>query len=81
MTEQSEKNPDDGDFWACNIDRRGRSIRLIVAGLSLALAAWLWWGADDAFWSVGLLSIGSLALYEGLRGWCVLRAFGMRTPL
>jgi len=80
-----KKNPkdteDDEDFWSCNIDGRGRAIRLIVAGVCLGLAAWLWLGLENTFWSIGLLTAGLLSLYEGLRGWCVLRALGIRTPL
>ena len=75
-------NPeDDEDFWSCNIDSRGRSARLLVGVILLGLAAWLWWGLGDSFWAIGLLTFGLVALYEGLRGWCVLRAFGLRTPL
>lgn len=81
MDPTSEQSESDTDFWACNIDRKGRNVRLLGGALALGLAAWLWWGKGEAFWSIGLLTIGALALYEGLRGWCVLRAFGMRTPL
>ncbi len=79
-----EPSPDDppreSEFWACNIDRKGRNIRLLAAFVLLASASWLWWGMSEAFWSIGLLSIGLLASYEGLRGWCVLRALGGQTP-
>ena len=79
MDDQLERG--DGDsFWSCNIDGRGRLIRLVMALVFLGAAAWLWWGLDSAFWSAGLLAFGLVALYEALRGWCILRAVGMRTP-
>ena len=81
MAPKSQQSETDADFWTCNIDRKGRNVRLITGFLALGIAAWLWWSKGEAFWSIGLLTAGALALYEGLRGWCVLRAFGMRTPL
>lgn len=81
MESSSDETQSEADFWACNIDRRGRGVRLFLAFIFLCLSAWLWWGKGEAFWSIGLLTIGLLALYEGLRGWCVLRAFGMSTPV
>jgi hypothetical protein len=29
--------------------------------------------------SITLLGLGAFSIFEGLRGWCVLRAFGVRT--
>lgn len=72
---------DSGDgFWACNIDRRGRVIRFTIGLLCLAAAAVLWWGYSEGFWSIGLLAMGAVALFEAARGWCVMRAFGASTP-
>lgn len=78
MTDEP-KDVKDG-FWSCNIDNRGRLIRGIIGLLCLAGAAILWWGADSVFWSMGLLAFGLVAVFESLRGWCVARAFGLRTP-
>ncbi|MCB1088665.1 MAG: DUF2892 domain-containing protein [Verrucomicrobiae bacterium] len=80
MSDAPETDPKDG-FWSCNIDRRGRFLRLTASLLCIAGAAWFWWGKEDAFWASGLLAIGLVTLYEGLRGWCVVRAFGFKTPL
>ena len=76
------KKPKDVDdsFWSCNISLRGRLLRGLIGLLCLGAAAYLWWGLDSVFWSLGLLVFGSLALFESLRGWCVARAFGLRTP-
>jgi hypothetical protein len=73
----------------CNIDARGRAIRLIsgivvtLIGVVL-LALWLagtlepWWVAAIA---VVTLASGLFQVYEGWAGWCVLRALGWQTPV
>lgn len=71
----------------CNIDQRGRRVRLgwgianllaavVVAGLSVAgMGDWLWIIA-------GLLAgMGLFAIYESRKGWCVARAMGFKTPV
>ena len=67
------------NFFARNIDRRGRIARalwglaLIVAGfLVLARSGWI---------GIALLAAGGFALYEAARGWCLMRACGIRTKL
>ena len=66
-------------FFAKNIDRRGRIVRavwgaaLIVAGLLLR---------QRSGWAcLALLAFGVFALYEAGRGWCVMRACGIKTKL
>lgn len=68
-----------GNFFARNIDRAGRIARavwgaaLIIAGLLLA---------GRSGWACLLLvAFGAFALYEGARGWCLLRACGIKTKL
>lgn len=80
MSDLNEQAPNDDRFWSCNIDRRGRLIRLIAGLLCLGGAAWCFWGTDGAFWASGLLALGVVSVFEGLRGWCIVRAFGFRTP-
>ena len=73
--------------FACNIDQRGRKARLtaglivdlcgagfIVAGILMGL---VWLIVVGAFASVS----GSFMIYEGARGWCALRAMGIKTKL
>lgn len=73
----------------CNIDNRGKMVRLILGllgvltGVALGLlivnnmiTGWAWWVAAGFFGTIGLIGI-----YEGLRGWCLLRAMGIKTPL
>jgi hypothetical protein len=68
-----------GNFFARNIDRRGRIARavwgatLIIAGVLLSARS---------RWACGLLvAFGVFALYEAARGWCVMRACGIKTKL
>ena len=73
----------------CNIDARGKAIRLfggmfsLIAGLVIASIAhfdlveipYLWVAA------AGLLAGGTLGIFEGWSGWCVARAMGIWTPI
>jgi len=66
-------------FFAANIERRGRLARavlgiiLVVVGLVLAWVAW--WAC------VVLLVAGAFTLFEAARGWCLLRACGIKTRM
>lgn len=73
----------------CNIDSKGKAVRLIWGMLMLAAAAALavlillevvggpWW-----LWAVvgGLGLMGLLGIYESRKGWCAVRAMGFKTP-
>ena len=68
-----------GHFFASNIDRRGRIARAIW-GLGCVLAAIFL--ARFSWWAFGIILAGGIfALYEALRGWCVMRACGIKTKL
>jgi hypothetical protein len=67
------------NFFARNINNKGQMIRGI-SGLMLLVAGvitlfFLWW--------LGLVLLVSAAfvLFEALRGWCVMRACGIKTKL
>jgi hypothetical protein len=71
----------------CNIDGRGRRVRLVVgvvtdmAGTGL-LAWWLLGGAAWLIWpAVGCMVGGTFGIVEGALGWCAVRAMGFRTPI
>jgi hypothetical protein len=66
-------------FFASNIDRKGRIFRLIL-GLALIVASLF---VFNTTWlgGAGLLGAGVFGLYEAARGWCVMRACGVRTKL
>ena len=66
-------------FFARNIERRGRIARAILGVLLIAgaiVAAWYSW------WAAGLLAVsGGFTLFEASRGWCVMRACGIKTKM
>ena len=63
--------------FAPNIEKRGRLIRgLLAAALLIGGFAALW-----VSWvlSLVLLASGAFVLFEALRGWCAVRACGIKT--
>jgi len=72
---------------ACNIDQRGRRARLIsgaivdLCGVALIITGAL--NGPLAMFVVGifLCITGSFMIFEGARGWCALRAMGVKTPV
>jgi hypothetical protein len=71
----------------CNIDAKGKLIRLIygVAFVSIgALLAvfWAWPRGGALAWVVSLIALlgGAFAIFESRKGWCALRAMGLKTP-
>ena len=66
------------NFLAANIGRTGRIIRAI-AGLGLVVAGFV---VSPMGWvCVTLVTSGCFLLYEAVRGWCLLRACGIKTKL
>ena len=64
-------------FFSPNIDRRGRLVRGAM-GLALAGGAVLAWRTSS--WLALVLAISAgFVLFEALRGWCALRACGIKT--
>ena len=66
-------------FFSRNIDNPGRLVRglgalvlLVGAGFGFTVSVWL---------GLGLLAAGVFAGFEALRGWCVMRACGIKTRL
>ena len=66
-------------IFSRNIDNKGRFARglgalglLVGAGFGLRLSVWL---------GLVLLASGLFVAFEALRGWCALRACGIRTKL
>ena len=68
-----------GKFFAPNITRLGRILRA-VWGLALAITGVLLW-ARSTWICLVLVASGAFALYEAARGWCVMRACGIKTKL
>lgn len=66
-------------FISRNIDNKGRLVRglaalalLVASGFGFASSAWL---------GITLLASGVFVAFEALRGWCALRACGIKTKL
>ena len=65
--------------FAPNIDNKGRLFRAFAAML-LFIGAWF--SARISIWLCLLLAAnGVFAVFEALRGWCALRACGIKTKL
>jgi hypothetical protein len=73
----------------CNLDARGKRIRLVgglvslfigvvLAALALTSVLAAWWAWTLA---VAALAVGALLIYEARAGWCVLRAMGIKTAV
>ena len=66
-------------FMARNIDNRGRLVRGIGA---LTLLVGAGFGFAVSWWLGGvLLASAVFVAFEALRGWCALRACGIKTKL
>ena len=66
-------------FFARNIGKQGRVFRGLTA-VGLFAGAWFVFGV--ATWlGIVLIASGGFALFEALRGWCIMRACGIKTRL
>ena len=67
------------NFFARNIGKTGRILRgvsgiILLAGAAAAVIAWHFW------WIAVILGVsGCFGLFEAFRGWCFLRACGIKT--
>lgn len=68
-----------GKFFDPNIDGRGQIVRL-AWGVMLLVGAFF--AQPYSPWLAGLFVFGALlGLFEAWRGWCLVRACGIRTKL
>ena len=71
----------------CNIDRQGRKTRLVggviidVCGVALIVAGVRSGSRGMLVGGIVLCLAGSFMIFEGARGWCALRALGIKTPM
>lgn len=66
-------------FWNRNIDFRGRLVRGVLGAISLIAGIIM---ADFKLWlCLMLVGFGLFAMFEAVRGWCLVRACGFRTKL
>jgi hypothetical protein len=66
-------------FFSRNIDYRGRLVRG-VGGVALIVAGLLLHGNQYGL-CIALVASGGFVLYEAVRGWCIMRACGIKTRL
>ncbi|MEM0915263.1 MAG: hypothetical protein AAGB29_01375 [Planctomycetota bacterium] len=74
---------------ACNIDSKGKAVRLVIGGVTLVAAIVLGLlalgGAIPILpWLIVAIAAacgGGFAVYEGWAGWCAVRAMGFKTPI
>jgi hypothetical protein len=66
-------------FFKPNISRNGRIIRAVISILLLLAGIF----AADVHWVVriGMVVVGVFVAFEAQRGWCALRACGIKTRL
>jgi hypothetical protein len=72
----------------CNIDARGKAVRLIAGSVvavvgALLMILWAAGGSSAAAWTISIacLLLGSFMIFEGRTGWCVVRAMGIKTRI
>ena len=72
----------------CNIDARGKFVRLwygiaLVAIGIVLLFAWALRGGTFWAWAITIACVfgGAFAIFESRKGWCALRAVGIKTPI
>jgi hypothetical protein len=72
----------------CNIDSRGKAVRLIWGILSITIGLVLlfrWAMPSGSAWAWIVTAIcflfGALGLFQGWAGWCVVRAMGIKTRI
>ena len=71
----------------CNIDQRGRKARLVggivvgLCGVVLIITGALLSSPGMLIAGIFLCVAGSFMIFEGARGWCALRALGIKTPM
>ena len=66
-------------IFSPNIGNKGRLVRGLGA-VGLFVGAWFGFGVS-AWLGVVLAASGGFVLFEALRGWCALRACGIKTRL
>jgi len=66
-------------FFPPNLERKGRIVRA-AGGLTLLAGGVFVW--SSALWvAIVLLASAGFMLFEAFRGWCLLRACGIKTKL
>jgi hypothetical protein len=72
----------------CNIDARGKAVRLIngIVGMAVGIILLLAWALPRGGWlawtvTAFVLAAGAFSIFEARAGWCVVRAMGFKTRI
>jgi len=66
-------------FFKPNLNRHGRLARGVIGSTCLIAGIIV---VDYVFWlGIVFVAAGLFAIFESLRGWCIMRACGIRTKL
>jgi membrane-bound ClpP family serine protease len=66
-------------FFQPNLSHRGRMARGVIG--ALCLIAGIIVAGDYTLWGLILVVAGLFAIFESIRGWCLLRACGLKTKI
>ena len=64
-------------FFSQNLDFRGRMARGVIG--TLCLIAGIIIAGDYSLWGLIFVVAGLFAIFESIRGWCIVRACGIKT--
>jgi len=74
--------------FACNINRQGRTLRIVLGALLLIagiVLVFTWALPSPSLWAWGVvvacIAGGAFAIFEGTIGWCAARAMGFKTSI
>jgi hypothetical protein len=75
-------------MFTCNIDQRGKMVRIaggaVLETIGLLLGV-LWFLDILPSWTIypaaGTWIAGMFVIFEGVVGWCAVRAMGFKTPI
>ena len=73
----------------CNIDAKGKAVRLIMGAvfalIGVVLLVLAWAGVIEGRWpwyaGIACVLYGGFGIFEGIAGWCVVRAMGIKTKI
>jgi hypothetical protein len=64
-------------FFRRNLGYRGRMARGVIG--ALCLVAGIIIAGDYSLWGLVFVAAGLFAIFESIRGWCLVRACGIKT--
>ena len=67
------------NFFTRNIDRRGRIVRAVWGAALITVGVLIF--KHHPWVCIGLVACGVFAVYEAVRGWCLMRACGIKTKV